>query len=206
MGEKFHRIADRFGQLVRAVARSSAERETSESAPQLRMLARFDEGIGEHSFPLVDYRLTQYDGTNPDEWVDLLNRSAEFGKWNRARLRAELLSLLIPEGGVFIEHEGQLVAGAAVCYARRFSPYALLNYAVVLPQYRRRRLGTVVTLKSMTVARAAGYPGMMLQTDDFRYAAIRTYLRLGFQPDIDVGNDSGIRWRRVLTKLETATP
>jgi mycothiol synthase len=47
---------------------------------------------------------------------------------------------------------------------------------------------------------AANLDVAVLETDDWRLAAIRTYLRLGFEPD-PVEEEHAARWRRVLKIL-----
>ncbi len=47
---------------------------------------------------------------------------------------------------------------------------------------------------------AAGYRCICLQTDDFRLPAIRTYLKLGFEP-LSRDPDTDARWRRALGAL-----
>ena len=46
-----------------------------------------------------------------------------------------------------------------------------------------------------------GYPAAVLETDDFRIPAIRSYMKLGFVPVYDVrGEDHRARWSKVTAR------
>jgi ribosomal protein S18 acetylase RimI-like enzyme len=169
---------------------------------QLRMIYTFrpDEERSPHSVP-TGYRLVHYQPEFETAWVQLLNESREFSKFTTQTLWTEILSGLIPEGGVFIEYQGKLVAAAAVCYRKEVAPHAVLMYVIVLPEHRGLGLGKIVTNQVMAAARQAGYPGMVLYTDDGRLPAIQMYLGLGFQPDLETQIDTQERWQRVLQRI-----
>jgi len=65
---------------------------------------------------------------------------------------------------------------------------------------RGRRLGEVVTRRVLVHFADSGLDQAVLETDDFRLPAVRTYLRLGFVPEPRVAGDP-IRWSKVLRKL-----
>jgi tRNA-Thr(GGU) m(6)t(6)A37 methyltransferase TsaA len=73
------------------------------------------------------------------------------------------------------------------------------------PEHRGRRLGYWVTLAVLHRFRERGFREADLSTDDFRLAAIRTYLDLGFEPAHTHPGDAE-RWLRVLWKLAEARP
>ncbi len=75
-----------------------------------------------------------------------------------------------------------------------------VHYVAVLPEAQGRHLGTCVTLATLHHMVAEGFTRATLTTDDFRLAAIRTYLRLGFEPVL-VHENQRERWRRVLSEL-----
>ncbi|MSQ43197.1 MAG: GNAT family N-acetyltransferase [Chloroflexi bacterium] len=77
-----------------------------------------------------------------------------------------------------------------------------LHMVGALPDYRGRGLGRAVSLAALMVMASRGDTDAMLETDDFRIAAVRSYLALGFTPvyapDGDRGPDHRHRWSAVL--------
>jgi mycothiol synthase len=65
---------------------------------------------------------------------------------------------------------------------------------------RGGRLGEVVTRRVLAHFAAAGLDQAVLETDAFRLAAVRTYLRLGFVPEPRAPGDAR-RWSTVLRNL-----
>jgi len=78
-----------------------------------------------------------------------------------------------------------------------------LGWVVVDPEHRGRGLGLLVCRAVMRYVARIGYDHAYLLTDDFRLPAIRTYLRLGFEP---VAVDSGhpARWAAIYRRLGVA--
>jgi GNAT superfamily N-acetyltransferase len=77
---------------------------------------------------------------------------------------------------------------------------AEIGWVAVLPEYQGRRLGAQITLAACRGARELGFAEVFLLTDDFRLAAIKTYLNLGFQPDCWHDTHTA-RWAAVLAHL-----
>lgn len=188
--------------LVRLV-RGRATPAESNSLPQLRMLKLFAKGERTELPALPKgYELAFYQAGDEARWLRLINESGEFGVWNEELLQAEILSTLIPGSAVFVIADEKLVACAAGCDLKNFRPFATLMYVVVLSEHRGKGLGVVVTAAAINGAQEAGYPGMILQTDDFRLAAIKTYLKLGFVPHCEHDAGAGARWELALKNIE----
>lgn len=77
-----------------------------------------------------------------------------------------------------------------------------LHMVGALPAYRGRGLGRAVSLAVLKAMASRGDTDAMLETDDARIPAIRSYLALGFTPvyapDDDQGLDHRHRWSAVL--------
>lgn len=77
-----------------------------------------------------------------------------------------------------------------------------LHMVGALPEYRGKGLGRAVSLAALKAMAIRGDTEAMLETDDFRIAAIRSYLALGFTPvyapDGDLVPDHRHRWSAVL--------
>ena len=82
----------------------------------------------------------------------------------------------------------------------RYPEAGYVHYVGARVSERGRRLGEVVTRQVLAHFVAAGLDQAVLETDDFRLPAVRTYLRLGFVPEPRVAGDP-IRWSKVLRKL-----
>lgn len=175
---------------------------------QLKMyrLFRQDEQI-----PLPDispkFNLVHYEIGMERLWVQLFNEGNEFGKWNEEKLQKKILSRLVKNGGVLVlNRQKKVVACSAMCIQTNTSPLATLMNVFVLPQYRGNRLSHAMILDGLNACYQAGIPGVVLLTDDFRLAAIATYLNLGFMPDETVSIDASVRWRTITEKLKQTQP
>ena len=69
-----------------------------------------------------------------------------------------------------------------------------------LSAHAGKRLGLEVSLACLLKMQAAGKTGCTLKTDDFRFPAIVSYLKLGFAPDIKHENHVE-RWKQVMEQL-----
>lgn len=168
--------------------------------PQLRMRITLDSATTERVVALPDgYRFVDGSKQNFNGWLELLNRDGEFGIQTMENVRAEILDSLIPDGAVLVASGNEIVACASACFARRFSPDALMNYVLVRADHRGLGLGRAASVEAMKRAHAKGYQGMILQTDDTRDAAIGMYLRLGFRPVMS--EKTARRWTDVLARL-----
>ncbi len=146
------------------------------------------------------YRLRTYQTGDEEAWLDLLNASAEFGAWNRDRLQREIVSTLLPDGGIFAVHEGRLIGCASVCFMKEYSPHAILMYVALLPEHRGKGLGQALVWQTLRVSQREKYPAMILHTENHRYAAVRSYVQLGFLPQLAEGVADQRQWADMLSK------
>ena len=77
---------------------------------------------------------------------------------------------------------------------------AALHMVGALQEHTGKHLGTHTVLAAMKQAEKEGFPRMCLKTDEFRIPAIKTYLRLGFQPVVVDERHIGC-WNRIFTKI-----
>ena len=80
-----------------------------------------------------------------------------------------------------------------------------LHMVAVAPRYRGRGFGRCVSLAALLHMQERGCRQAILDTDDFRLPAIRTYLALDFVPDL-VAADHAERWRAIFAELRAARP
>jgi mycothiol synthase len=80
-----------------------------------------------------------------------------------------------------------------------------LHYVAVCPAHAGKRLGAAVSVAALYRFRCEGLRQAVLETDDFRLAAIKTYLRLGFRPLI-VHENQPARWGAIFARLVLPAP
>ncbi len=105
--------------------------------------------------------------------------------WDEARVGRELLDAedvpvtwLLPSST-----DGEVAATASERLLPQAYPGAgYVHYVAVAPADRGRGLGTMITAQCLAGFANRGLATAVLETDDFRTAAVASYLRLGFVP------------------------
>jgi mycothiol synthase len=83
-----------------------------------------------------------------------------------------------------IEHDGAPVATASArLLPDSYPDSGYVHWVAAIPPTRAGRLGYVATLATLHAFVRLGCRDAVLETDDFRLPAIKTYLRLGFVPE-----------------------
>ena len=139
----------------------------------------------------------------PSDYGQLAELLSEaFGdRWDVDRVAAEFS----PGNGVeaiyvVVWPTGVAATAAARRLPDRYPEAGYVHYVGVRVSERGRRLGEVVTRRVLEHFAAAGLDQAVLETDDFRLPAVRTYLRLGFVPEPRAPGDAR-RWSKVLRNL-----
>jgi mycothiol synthase len=129
---------------------------------------------------------------------------AGFGRWDPERFRGYLHRIL-PEGLFFVVDEatGKIVATAQALHgANDQHPFGgELGWVAGDPAYRGRGLGMAVCAAVTRRFLQAGYRRIYLKTDDFRLPALKTYLKLGYEPFL-FAPDMAERWRAICGQLD----
>jgi mycothiol synthase len=178
-------------------------RGSPQGSEQLRM--RLDHATVPLAAPDVGspYRLVPYTPDLKAEWAAFLSATDDFGLISVATLETEVLRHLIPGSASFVMLEDRIVAAAAACALAAHAPCSTLMYVLVHPDHRGRSLAAAVVGHALLASRKAGFPAMMLQTDDSRLPAIRSYLRMGFVP-VESSEAVAGRWRTVMERIDAA--
>jgi mycothiol synthase len=134
-------------------------------------------------------------------WIDVLN-TGDFGVWDGQRLDRMLAGAPVPLESIVFATVDDVPVGAANAFLHdtEHGASAELGWVAVRPEHRGRGLSYEVCRRVLDFSRAAGHRYVFLKTEDFRVAAIKTYLRLGFEPE--VRPDQRERWAE-LRRLTT---
>jgi len=153
------------------------------------------------------YELRLYRDTDEAAWIELM-AGAGFDGWYHDRLERTIHTIL-PDGFFLVEHRpsGRVVATAmATHHPAPGHPFGgELGWVAGDSEHSGKGLGLVVCAAVTARFIAAGYRNIYLRTDDFRLPAIKTYLKLGYQPLL-FSDDMAERWRNVYARLNWAGP
>lgn len=108
-------------------------------------------------------------------------------------------------GGFFVVVDERSAAIASTCMAShhpsaRHPEGGNLGWLATDPAYAGRGLGTIASVAVTRRLVAAGYSRPYLTTDDFRHAAIRLYLKMGWIPYV-FNEATADRWKVVLGSI-----
>jgi len=176
--------------------------------PQLHMRRRLD-ALPDLTAP-TGYVLRTLRPDDTTRWAELLAANGELGEWTVERAEQYFApgSRMVLNGSFFVTHDGEPVATAQLHLHPddSYAPMPELGWVAAHPEHRGRGLGYAVCLAVLRYAAAAGHEEIFLRTDDHRLPAIRTYLRLGFEPWMVDPSAPG-RWAGILEERcqETAT-
>jgi mycothiol synthase len=107
-----------------------------------------------------------------------------------------------PERVRLVTDADNVVVATASCWlSKRFGTNsAVLHWVATDPQHAGLGLGSAVSVDALHQGLAEGRDRAFLLTDDFRIAALKTYLRLAFTPVLTHVSHVD-RWRRILAEL-----
>lgn len=74
------------------------------------------------------------------------------------------------------------------------------------PNFRGKGIGHILNNIALNALKKAGMKTAFLTTDDWRLAAIKTYLKVGFTPDLESEPDFKERWEKIYKALDTVRP
>jgi mycothiol synthase len=133
--------------------------------------------------------------------ADLLGMAFDDNEWTEAKAQKALFADATVKRVYVIEHEGVPVATASVRLLPEAYPGSgYVHWVGAHPDHRRLGLGYIVSLATLHDFVAHGCRDAVLETDDFRLPAIRTYLKLGFAP-VDRDETHPARWEKIMAQL-----
>lgn len=150
------------------------------------------------------YKLRTYRKSDELHWANIITDS--FG--GRARTVEDTENeitkrdVFVPDGLFFVTHN-DLPVGTATAWRQSVdeTDIGYVHMVGVLDQHTGRKLGKWVSLAVLYYFRDNGFVCSMLDTDDFRLPAIKTYLNLGFVP-VFIDKTQPERWDKILTRMD----
>ena len=153
------------------------------------------------------YLLRCYRDADEAGYLELMTK-AGFERWNHERVAA-IVQKVLPDGFFVIVHRasGKIVATAMTTHNPiDLHPYGgELGWVAAAPEHRGKGLGLAVCAQATARLIQAGYRNIYLLTDDFRLPAIKTYLKLGYEPLLFC-EGMAERWEQVYRKLGLEVP
>jgi mycothiol synthase len=149
-----------------------------------------------------DYALRTFEFGDEARFCELMALAGWPG-WNTEKLQP-WLERTLPDGWFFAVHceTDQIVASAMCLYHyTTLHPFGgELGWLAGDPAHAGQGLGRAVCAAVTARFLDAGYTDIHLYTEDFRYPALRTYLRLGYVPFLYLP-EMAERWRAVCAAL-----
>lgn len=154
------------------------------------------------------YSLRTFQPGDEAAWCALMEGQIGHG-WTLEKFQKEMVDppQFDPAGLFFVTYGGEPVASACAWRVEeRYGPdTGVLHMVAVRPDHRGKRLGEAVSIAVLHFFRAKGYRDAVLNTDENRIPAVKTYLKLGFKPDLD--NDKArAGWDIALSRLAASAP
>ncbi len=136
--------------------------------------------------------------------IAALLQSAFFDEvWTSERVASVLLEAPDVAETYLIERGGELLATASARIAPEFPHSGYLHWVAVAPAAQGQRLGFDISLAVLRDFAKRGCADAILETDDHRLAAIKTYQNLGFVPEPRHASHPE-RWAEALANLAAA--
>lgn len=174
---------------------------------QLRMVRPNLEDLPKLALP-SGYGIRRYREGDEVHWARIISDS--FGGRERTAqdTRNEITGrdVFVPDGFYFATHR-DVPVGTACAWRQSVdeTEVGYVHMVGVVAEHTGHKLGKWVSLAVLIYFRDNGFTCAMLDTDDFRIPAIKTYLNLGFVP-VYVEEGQRQRWRDIFEKLKLPHP
>ena len=184
---------------------------------QLRMWRPHLDGLPDLTVP-DGYHLRTFRPGDERAWGEIMETEGGIGReWTVEKVRQRLVSRpQFEAAGLFFatcDAEGERPVASACAWRgeeeEEGGEIGTVHMVCAIPSHRGRGLGRLVTLAVLHNLRRRGFASADLTTDDFRLAAIKSYLGLGFVPayrtDAERLDDHEARWSAIFTTIITAS-
>jgi mycothiol synthase len=150
------------------------------------------------------YILREFRSQDLDALSNMMRLAFEDDQWTSERMKRVLTEAADVKKVFVVDFGGLPVASASARVMPEEHPGSgYVHWVAVAPAHRNKGLGYLVTLATLYEFKQMGLRDAVLETDDHRLAAIKTYQKLGFEPENR--HDSHIeRWAIVISNLLNA--
>lgn len=170
------------------------------SPPQLRLWQRDLDHLPPLS-PPEGYTVRTFQAGDEVSWQVVLNSSGSLGSWTEERVQQQLRECGDPANVFLVFHQGRPVATACVVpHQTEEGTQWEVGWVAGDPLHRGKGIGYQAVLAALHRIRELGGREAYLWTDDWRLPAIQTYLKLGFEPDLD-HESYPERWAKIREQL-----
>ncbi|MEY2834149.1 MAG: hypothetical protein RLZZ574_3409 [Cyanobacteriota bacterium] len=136
-------------------------------------------------------------------------QSLRLEDWDKMKTSLSNVSKVASQAKLVVAEQARQLVGSVVYYrpgtstSRLFQPeWASLRMLAVLPEYRGQGIGRQLTKACIERAKSDRAEIIGLHTSELMVSAKRMYEKLGFQQDIELPRNLGLRYWRYVLKLE----
>ena len=146
------------------------------------------------------YLMRTYHSGDEDHFFKLM-KLAGWSDWDEQRLEPWFRRLL-PEGWIMVIHQvsGQMVASCMALRSEAYSSGGELGWLAGDPSHSGKELGLAVSAAVTARFIEEGYRIIHLYSEDYRLAALKIYLRLGYVPFLYM-KETTDRWSVICDRL-----
>lgn len=152
------------------------------------------------------FEIRTYKPGDEQAWAEIMNTG--FGS---QRTASDVIKEFIDQpqfvaDGVFFALDNELPVGSAFAWRDSSDEWkhGRLEMVCVLPSHRGHNLGYWLTLRVLQWFNERGFEDVELTTDDWRLAAVKQYLNLGFEPVV-TDDITRSRWLKILEQLQLSS-
>lgn len=135
--------------------------------------------------------------------IAIVFAAAGLGPDNAEAVRRDMVEkpCFLPGRIFVVEHQGRIVGTASAWIDDAFPGAGYLHMVGVLPECRGLKIGAALVAATVGYSSAEGFARQVLKTDDWREAALRLYIDLGYYP-VYADDTHPERWRILAEKLD----
>jgi mycothiol synthase len=123
--------------------------------------------------------------------------------WDVARVKKDLTETPDVQAVYIVMYNNEVVSTASSqLRANHTTTSGYVHWVGTVPEHRGKGLAYVLVARVLQDFVERGYAGAYLETQPFRHAAIKTYLKLGFTPEyLREGEDQQAIWSKILQTM-----
>jgi mycothiol synthase len=123
--------------------------------------------------------------------------------WDVERVKKDLTETPDVHAVYIVTYQGEVVSTASSQLREKHTTTSgYVHWVGTVPEHRGKGLAYVLVARVLQDFVERGYAGAYLETQPFRHAAIKTYMKLGFTPEYEVnGQDQQAIWSQIFQTM-----